>query len=123
MRSVQLGPTEAVVADTLIVGIHFRIPAGAVLTYASIGPISINTPPMATNISLYYTKDEAVTKYSYALVPLEYSSRSLFRPKPVIWEGRHKVQSNYEHTLDMSIYNQTGGDITIRGMCVYEVDE
>ena len=123
LRSVQLGPTEAVIGDTLIVGIHFKIPAGATLTYASIGPISTNTPPVPTSISLYYSKDEAVTTYPYPLVPIGWPSRNPFRPLPLVWQGRHKLQSDYEHTLDMSTYNLTGGHITVQGMCVYEVDE
>lgn len=123
MRSVQLGPVQAVIADTLIIGIHFNIPPGAVLTYASIGPISIKAPRMATSITLYYTKDEAVTTYPYTLVPLGYSSRTIYRPLPVVWEGRHKIQSDYEHTLELTTYNLTGASVTVQGMCIYEVEE
>lgn len=122
MRSVRLGPKEVVVADSLIIGVHFKLPAGAILTYASVAPTNINAPTMATTITLYFAKDEATTQYPYPL-KFGYSWRNPFRPIPLVWQGRHKLDDNYEHNLEMSVYNLTGGSITIRGLCVYEEEE
>lgn len=124
VRSVRLGPTDAVVVDTTIVGVHFKIPAGATLIYAAIGPSDAGIyPRQISTITLYHSKDEATTGYPYPL-KTGYSYKDAFRPRPLVWEGKHKLNSNYEHTLELSVYNQSGASITIRGLCVYEeVDE
>lgn len=122
VRSVKVGPTEVDVADTLIVGVHLKIPAGATLTYASLAPTNIQTPNIVGTITLYFTKDEAITQYPYPL-KIGYCSRNSFRPVPLVWQGHHRLDDNYEHNLELSIYNLTGATVTIRGLCVYEIEE
>lgn len=122
VRSIRVGPFEAEVLDTLIVGVHLKLPAGAVLTYASLAPTNTNTPNTLGTITLYFSKEEATTQYPYPL-KIGYCARDAFRPRPLVWEGRHKLDSNFEHDLELSIYNLTGGTLTIRGLCVYEIEE
>lgn len=133
VRTIQLGPEQIPASDisALFGGIwriRFQVPAGGTVTYISI-MAPVDTPRTWVRAVLYQTRRLLDVNFEgekavHQLIPEAFSYGSLDFPTAVIWEGRHRVDDNFEYTLEILVYDGTGVSAPIwKAMALVEVDE
>ncbi len=134
IRTILLGPQVAVEPTGVIspfgtfLGTTFKVPAGGTLTFVSV-MAPVDTPPTFVRVTLYPSHlldDENFEgeKYPHQLIPAAYPWGPRDFPIAVTWEGRHRVDDNFEHTLEITIHDGSGASSPIwNAMALVEVEE
>lgn len=133
VRTIQLGPEDMPLTAILALfgdyyRTRFKIPAGGTLTYIVIRPPA-NTPPTWVRAMLYQSRrlDDAGFESNtviHQLIPIAYPWGARDYPMSAIWEGRHRVDDNFEYTLELLVHDGTGASSPVwRTMAIVEVDE
>lgn len=88
----------------------------------------VDTPPTWVRVVLYPSSLLDVSgfegeKYPYQLIPNAYPWGPLDFPHAVTWEGRHRVDDNFEYTIEILVFDGTGATAPIwKAMVIVEVD-
>ena len=133
VRTIQLGPENIPVSDiSALFGIYYRIrfpvPAGGILTYLAIMP-PVNTPPTWARAMVYQTRlleDSGFDSNTVAhqLIPIAYPWGARDYPRSAVWEGRHRVDDNFEYTLEILVHDGSGASAPEwRAIVLVEVKE
>ena len=132
VRTIQLGPQDLSIFGATLFGerykTQFKIPAGAIVTLVSIMP-PVDTPPTWVRAVLFPSPNiDDVNfegeKYPYQLIPVAYPWGGRDFPQAAIWEGRHRVDDNFEYTLEVLVHDGSGATAPIwKAIVIVEVDE
>ena len=132
IRTIQMGPQDLVVYGVSLFGNHFRtlfkIPAGATVTLVSIMPPR-DTPPTWVRATLvpsptFDNEDFEGGQYPYQLIPAAYPWGPTDQSNAAVWEGRHRVDDNFEYTLELLVHDGTGASSPIwKALAIVEVEE
>lgn len=133
VRTVQLGPEDMPVAPiSALFGDYyqtrFKIPAGSTLTYVAIRP-PVDTPPTWVRAMVYQSRRLEESGFDsntvvHHLIPVAYPWGARDYATAAIWEGRHRVDDNFEYTLELLVHDGTGASAPVwRTMAIVEVDD
>lgn len=133
VRTIQLGPEDMPAAPILalfgnIYRTRFTVPAGGTLTFISIMPPT-DTPPTWVRAVLFQSRMLDVSgfegeKEPHQLIPAAYPWGPRDFPHAAIWEGRHRVNDDFEYTLELIVHDGSGASSpTWRAMAVVEVEK
>jgi hypothetical protein len=132
VRTIQIGPQDLVLFGVTLFGERFRtlfkIPGGATVTLVSIMPPR-NTPPTWVRATLvpsptFDNEDFEAGQYPYQLIPAAYPWGPADHSHAAVWEGRHRVDEDFEYTLEVLVHDGSGASPSIwKAIVIMEVEE